>query len=205
MAVRSITSDPKPSSKIPGWFYAYFNKATASGGECACVFPSTLKDVVKRGFTFDDAILRYDESLRASVLELDFGQPEVHGEPQLPPDPELGWADPDGLPPEPPSLPSPAQPAQRFPAPAGTRPPATRRREAAQAAIEGSQLPAAFLKINVQVARSFLLQYALISPVVGEARRADVAQKLCAISSIPYFRQAGVELTDDDVKSINAL
>lgn len=205
MAVRSITSDPKPSTKIPGWFYAYFNKATASGGECACVFPPAIKDIVKRGFTFDDGILRYDESLRASVLELDFSEPSTDGEPQLPPDPDLGWADPDGLPPEPAPISGPPQPAQPFPAAAGTRPAATRRREAAQAAIEGSQLPAAFLKINVQVARSFLLQYALISPTVGEARRADVAQKLCAISSIPYFRQAGVELTEEDVKSINSL
>lgn len=203
MAVRSITSEPKPSTKITGWYYAYYNKATSAGGECTCVFPPAIKDIVRRGFTFDDSILRYDESLRASVLELDFSEPQTDGEPQLPPDPEAGWGDPDALLAQSSSVP--AAPGQSFPAPAGTRPPATRRREAARSAIEQSQLPPAFLNINIQVARSFLLQYALISPTVGEARRADVAQKLCAISSIPYFRQAGVELSDDDVKAISSL
>ena len=79
-----------------------------------------------------------------------------------------------------------------------------RRRDAARTAIQGAQLPADFLKINLEVNRSFFMQYALISPAVGEARRADVAQKLCAIASIPYYRQKGVALTDDDVKAITA-
>jgi hypothetical protein len=44
--------------------------------------------------------------------------------------------------------------------------------------------------------------YRLISPVVNEARRADVAQKLTAIACIPYYRAAGVELSEDDVKGM---
>ena len=195
MAVHSITSDPKPSSKINGWLYAYYNKPTANGGECTCVFPPAIRDIVKRGFTFDDSILAFDQSLGATVLRLDFSEPAHDGEPQLPPDPETGWADPDPL------L---AGGAPIAPARAGTRPPATRRREATQLAVNGAQLPPALLKISLEVSRCFLLQYSLISQTVGEARRADVAQKLCAISAIPYYRQAGVELSEDDVKGMTA-
>lgn len=206
MAIRRITSDPKPSTRHHGWFYSYYSKPTNNGGDCAAIFPPSIADIIKKGFAFDDSCIRFDEGLRASVLELDFdvdeAQPQDMGEPSLPPDPEAGWGDPDCLPASPPVGASEQQSEpQRG---NGVRPPAVRRRQAAEQAIQGAQLPAAYLKINLEVSRSFLLQYALISSAVGEARRADVAQKLCAISSIPYFRQVGIELTDDDVKGMTS-
>jgi hypothetical protein len=206
MAVRRITSDPKPSQRLQGWHYAYYSKQTAAGGECTVVFPPSIADLVKKGFAFDDGLVVYDESLKASVLTLDFDvdqtEPQDLPEPSLPADLESGWGDPDGLPASPPTV----QPEQRgeIVHTGGVRPPALRRRQAQEQAIKGAQLPAAFLKINLEVNRSFLLQYALISSSVGEARRADVAQKLCAIASIPYFRQVGIELSEDDIKGMTS-
>jgi hypothetical protein len=206
MAIRRITSDPKPSIRHHGWFYSYYSKPTSNGGDCAAIFPPSIADIVRKGFAFDDSCIRFDEGLRASVLELDFDmekpEPEDLGEPSIPPDPEAGWRDPDCLPPSPPAGASEQQPEpQQI---AGVRPATIRKRMAAEQAAKGAQLPAAYLKINLEVSRSFLLQYSLIGNSVGEARRADVAQKLCAIASIPYFRQVGIELTDDDVKGMTS-
>jgi hypothetical protein len=200
MAIRHITSDPKPSSRHNGWLYAYYSKPTRTGGDCTVVLPPAIADVIRKGFAFDDSCITYDESLGASVLQLDFDKPAHLGEPALPADPETGWGDPDRLPASPPQLSG----NHQEPLHTGHRPATLRRHDAARSAIEGAQLPADFLKINLEVNRSFLMQYALISPAVGEARRADVAQKLCAIASIPYYRQKGVALTDDDVKAITA-
>jgi len=85
------------------------------------------------------------------------------------------------------------------------RGPALRKVEAQKAVELGSRLPAAYLKINREVAQAFLLQLALIGNAVNEQRRADVAQKLTAISSIPYYRSVGVELSEDDIKGMTAL
>jgi hypothetical protein len=206
MAVRRITSDPKPSLRHSGWHYAYYSKQTASGSECVVVFPPSISDIIRKGFAFDDSCVTYDESLKASVLALDFGvddaEPQDLPEPSIPADLESGWGDPDCLPASPPTF-RPEQSGELVQS-GGVRPASVRRRQAAEQAIKGAQLPAAFLKINLEVSRSFLLQYALISSSVGEARRADVAQKLCAISSIPYFRQVGIELSEDDVKGMTS-
>jgi hypothetical protein len=195
MAVHSITSDPKPSSKINGWLYAYYNKPTANGGECTCVFPPAIRDIVKRGFTFDDSILAFDQSLGATVLRLDFSEPAHDGEPQLPPDPETGWADPDPL------L---AGGAPIAPARAGTRAPATRRREATQLAVNGAQLPPPMLKMGLELSRLFLLQYSLLSSV-PESNRALIAQKLAVTVAIPYYRSVGVELSEEEVQAISTV
>jgi hypothetical protein len=204
MAVRRITSEPKPSTRHHGWFYSYYSKPTAAGGDCTVIFPPSIADVVRKGFSFDDSCVVFDESLRASVLTLDFNveeaEPQELREPALPPDLESGWGDPDRLPASPPAGAIQQRPEQQ----AGVRPATIRRRQAQEQAIQGAQLPAAFLKINLEVSRSFLLQYALISSSVGEARRADVAQKLCAIASIPYFRQVGIELSEDDIKGMTS-
>jgi hypothetical protein len=206
MAIRHITSEPKPSLRHHGWHYAYYSKQTAAGGECAVIFPPSISDIVKKGFAFEDSCVIYDEALKASVLTVDFGvdesEPQELPEPSLPADLESGWGDPDRLPASPPTVRSEQQ--GELVASGGVRPPSVRRRQAQEQAIKGCQLPAAFLKINLEVSRSFLLQYALISSSVGEARRADVAQKLCAIASIPYFRQVGIELSEDDIKGMTA-
>jgi hypothetical protein len=195
MTVRTITSEPRPSTKHEGWLYSYFNQRTANGGECAVIFTPALRDLVKPGLLFDDSCIEWSDELRASVLSLDFDeQPAVAGVP-----PEDGWGDPD------PILHSANGNGHAAIERAGTRPPATRRREAQQQVVAGAQLPAPLLKISLEVNRCFQMHYSLLNPVVGEARRADVAQKLAATSCIPYFRQVGVELTEEDVKQLSSL
>lgn len=192
MATHTITSDPRPSALLRGWHYAYYDQITSGGKQCVAVFSPALKGYVKKGFQFEEDSLRYDTSLGASVLELDFHEPQDMEEPSLPPNTEEGWGDPD----------SPLATVVPVTNGNGHRPPslhATRK----QAREEGAlRLPPALIKIADEVTACFCMQYRLISPVVGEARRADVAQKLTAIACIPYYRAAGVELTEDDVKSM---
>lgn len=201
MAIRKITSAPKPSTRLHGWYYAYYNKPTPQGGECVAIFSPAIADVIQPGFPFDDSCVAYDENLKASVLHLEFDEPANLDGPSLPPDPEAGWGDPDYPAPAPP-VNSPEDGAALPPARAGYRPATVRRHEGVRNAVDGAQLPAAFLRINLEVSRAFLLQYRMLSSAVGEARRADVAQKLTAIAAIPYYRQMGVELTEDDVKGM---
>jgi hypothetical protein len=193
MTVRQITSPPKPSAKHQGWFYSYYNHKTAAGGECAVVFPPVLKQLIKPGFAFDDSCIKWSDELRASVLELDFDeQPE---EPSLPP--EDGWGDPDTIAP---SANGHAMAAvlER----AGTRPPATRKREATEQAIQGAQLPAGLMKIGLEVTHLYLMQYRLLSSI-PESSRALIAQKLTACAAIPFYRSAGVSLTEEDIQAIS--
>lgn len=200
MAVYQLTSDPKPSTRVHGWLYAYYNKPTPAGGECIALIAPAIADIARRGLAFDESCITFDDALRASVLNLDFAEPQRLDGPSLPPDPEAGWGDPDRLPASPPEqhqapVPQPQQ--------AGVRPPAQRRRAAEAIASMGSQIPADFLKINLEINKAFLMQYALLSSI-PDARRADVAQKLAVTAAIPYYRQKGIELTDDDVKGMTA-
>lgn len=196
MAVYQLTSDPKPSTRIHGWLYAYFNKPTSNGGECTVLIAPAVADVARKGFAFDESCISFDEALRASVLNLDFAQPKELDGPSLPPDPEFGWGDPDRLPPTPPQSGGESQQVAT-----AARPATLRRRDGEKIAAMGAQLPADFMRINLEVNRAYLLQYSLLSSI-GDTRRADVAQKLTAISAIPYYRQKGIALTEDDVKGM---
>lgn len=224
MAIHTITSDPRPSPRHPGYWYSYYDKTTEAGRACAVSIVASVAPYIKTGHKFDEASIRWDDALRTSVLDLDFHEQPPVEEPSLPPDPESGWGDPDGVPA------TPLQPVQApvfagagasgsghalpsasdhgAPTANGHRPmrgPAYRRDQAQQLADVGAQLPAAYLKINHQVARSFLVQLALIGNAVGEQHKANIAQKLCAIASIPYFRQVGINLNEEDVKSMTMI
>lgn len=206
MAFHTITSEPRPSIRHHGWHFAYYDKTAPSGRQCVVTFPASIADTIKPGFRFDeDTSVRWDDALKASVLHLDFDELENLAEPSLPPDPEAGWGDIDCPTPTPPAqqpeLSSPGTAA----APRPMRAPAHRRAQAQVAVTQGAQLPAAYLRINREVAQAFLFQLAMIGTAVGEARRADVAQKLTAIASIPYYRQIGVELSEDDIKGMTSL
>lgn len=208
MSVRSITSHSKPSTKLPGYCYAYYNKRTRDGGESVAVFSPAIADLIKPGFTFDDSIIRYDESLKASVLELGFDEPPPQDDPAVPPDPEQGWGDPDYPSPQPAHN---AQPAA-FPSRAGSRPPSTRKRVMAAVTEENRELrareaalaplPPALKTIATEVAQCFLYQYTMLGAVDAN-RRGDIAQKLTAIACIPYYRNVGVSLTEEDVKAMS--
>lgn len=208
MAVHCLTSDPKPSHTHQGWWFAYYNKPTPRGGECTALLAPAAAEVIRRGFTFDDSCIRFDDALRASVLDVDFTGAPVLEEPSLPPDPETGWADPD----YPAPTPTPQQAAQAVataPAPStnghrpGVRPAAVRRREAEQLAVMGKRLPPGLAKTGMEVAQLLLMQRALLSDI-PEPLRTQMAQKCCAIASIPYYRQQGIQLTEEDVQGMTA-
>jgi len=193
MTVRTITSEPRPSTKHEGWLYSYFNQRTANGGECAVIFTPALRDLVKPGLLFDDSCIEWSDELRASVLSLDFDeQPAAAGVP-----PEDGWGDPD------PILHSANGNGHAAIERAGTRPPATRRREAQQQVVAGAQLPAAYLKVTMETCKCFQVCYSMLGNV-NEARRADIAQKIAVTATISYLRAAGIQLDDQDVKAINS-
>jgi hypothetical protein len=209
MAVRIATSDPKPSTRPEhrDYDYFYFNKQTPSGGECAALVPHSLRGLVQRGFAFDDAALRYDETLRASVLELDFDRPAVP-DPALPADPELGWGDPDHLTALEPTRPATAvavaeRPAAAAPAPLipnrGLRP-ATLRKQAAAARAAEHNLDVELLLILDQVCAAFNYASKRIGSV--EKPRALEVQKLVVTSAIPWLKQRGIALSDDEEKAM---
>jgi hypothetical protein len=202
MAIRRITSDPKPSVRHSGWLYAYYSKPTANGngGDCAVIFPPVLADIVKKGFCFDDSCVAYNENLRASVLHLDFGMEEAERqdlpEPSFPPDLDTGWADPDGIPAEP------VRSGASDPLTSnGIRPGTIRKRAAAEAASHGNQLPPALMKMGMEISRLFLMQYALLSSI-PESNRALIAQKLAVTAAIPYYRATGVNLGPEEAEQL---
>lgn len=194
MTVRQVTSLPKPSTKHQGWDFVYFNRKTASGGECVALIAPVLRDIVKPGFAFDESAVLWDDALKASVLHLDFEeQPE---EPGIPP--ESGWNDCDLIPTS-----SNGNAMAAVLERAGTRPVATRKREAQQQVVAGSQLPAPYLKVTMETCKCFQVCYSMLSNV-NEARRADIAQKIAVTATISYLRAAGIALDDQDVKAINS-
>jgi hypothetical protein len=203
MAVRQITSDPKPSMRHNGWFYAYYSRPTSTGGQCTVIFPPAIADIVRKGFAFEDSCVAYDESLRASVLQLDFDDAPPVDEPSLPPDAEAGWGDVDGLTAAPAAAAVPAAPdASGLATGNGVRPATLRKRFASEIAGQGCQLPPGLMKIGMEVSRLFLMQYSMLT-TIPESNRALIAQKLAAIAAIPFYRSAGVNLTEEDVKSIS--
>jgi hypothetical protein len=128
------------------------------------------------------------------VLQIDFDeQPE---EPSLPP--EDGWGDPDRIP-----VSANGHAMAAVLERAGTRPPATRKREAQQLVGVGAQLPAPYLKVTMETCKCFQVCYSMLGNV-NEARRADIAQKIAVTATISYLRAAGIQLDDQDVKAINS-
>lgn len=206
MAVRIATSDPQPSAKCPGYWMFYFNKKTKNGSECVAVIPESLADIVRKNFVFDDDVLRWDSALGASVLSLDFDGEPSSPEPALPADPEAGWGDPDHLAA---AIPSPEPEPEPEPIPAAVPPPAqipnrgvrpqTARKHNAQ--VTGTALPSALLRTIKDVCATYNTAVALITPSTPDSFRYVTAQKLTAIASIPYYRQQGIALTEDDIDS----
>ena len=199
MAVRRILSDPKPSQKIQGWLYAYYNKPTRDGGDGVVVFSPALRDIVKRGFTFVDELVSFDEALGASVLQLDFDEPAQEDGPALPADPESGWGDPDGL-----LAAAPASNGNGHAAYQGGQARTIRKRQGEAIASAGSQLPAPMLKMALEINRLFLMQYSMLGSI-PESSRALIAQKLAVTVAIPFYRSVGISLSEEEVQAISTL
>lgn len=203
MTVRIATSDPKPSTKPEhiGFLYFYYNKKTQSGGECAALIPKSLQDIVRRGFAFDDQALAFDTTLKASVLQLDFDEPAVE-DPSLPPS-EEGWADHDHLTAtgsaEPQALAAVAERTAAIPN-RGVRPATVRKRNAESRAAEHN-IDVDLLMILDQVCAAFNYASKRIGSV--EKPRAMEAQKLATTALIPWLKQRGVALSEEDEKGMN--
>jgi hypothetical protein len=199
MAVRIATSDPKPSVRNQGYDFFYFNKRTASGTECVALLPHSLRGIVHKGFVFDDASLQFDENLKASVLQLDFDEPPV-GDPALPPS-EEGWGDPDHLTALEPSGPSTATAVANRPfiPNRGIRPATARKRDAAARAAEHN-IDVDLLALVDQVCAAF--NYACKRIGTAEKPRAMEAQKLVVTAVIPWLKQRGAVLSEDDEKAM---
>lgn len=197
MAPRIITSDPQPSKRIHGYFYAYYNKKLDNGGEAVALIHPAIKDLVKKGFIFDDDAVKFDPDVRASVLSLDFDE-SASDDPSLPPDPEAGWGDPDHL------TAIADQQDSNFHVPGrGVRPTTVRRRQAAALREEGRLRPE-LLSVADEVINIFLYSYARLS-VINETHRSGVAQKLTATIAIPFYRSVGIQLDEQDIKSMTMM
>lgn len=203
MAVRIATSDPKPSTKPDhhGYFYFYFNKKLPNGGECAALIPDAIRDIVKKGFTFDDSCLAFSTELKASVLQLDFDEPEL-ADPALPPR-EEGWSDPDHLAAlesaDPELMTAVAQRPVAIPN-RGVRPATVRKRNAEARAAEHN-LDIDLLMLLDQVCAAFNYTSKRIGSV--EKPRAMEAQKLTVTALIPWLKQRGIALSEEDEKSMS--
>ena len=203
MAVRIATSDPKPSSKPDhhGYYYFYFNKKLPTGGECAALIPHSIHDIVKKGFTFDDSCLAYSTDLKASVLQLDFDEPEL-ADPSLPPR-EEGWSDPDHLAAleaaDPHVMAAVAQRPAVIPN-RGVRPATVRKRNAEARAAEHN-IDVDLLMLLDQACAGF--NYACKRIGTAEKPRAMEAQKILVTCMIPWLKERGVKLSEDDEKAMN--
>jgi len=198
MAVRTITSDPQPSRIVEGYFYAFYDQRTRQGRDAVICFHPSLKDIIRKGFVFDDSVIEYDPTLKASILALD--DAEAAGDPEIPAEPaprEDGDHDP-----------SPEASNHTITPGRTARSLVTRQQLNAQfrapAAPESTEpgLPPELRAIAREVAQTFIYQLGLIHSAVGESRRGDIAQKLTAIACIPYYRERGVRLTEDDIKGM---
>jgi len=214
MAIRRLTTDPKPSHKHQGWYYARFNDQLPNGTEKTVLIPPCNIDVLKKNFVFDDSIISKDPTTGLDTLNVGFDQPQSE-EPSIPPS-ENGWDDPDcmlhqpiapangngngngsngngnGATPQPPSGPNTFDKA-------GIRPATARRRAAAARAAEFN-LDVDLLLLLEQVTCAY--NYTCRRIGVAEKPRAMEAQKLVVTALIPYLKATGIALTEEDEKTL---
>lgn len=191
MATHTVLSEPRQSRYNPNWLYVYYDAKTTEGRNCIAVIPNSLKGVIHRGSTFEDSQLRYDPELRASVLEVDFHE-SPPGDPSLPPDRETGWRDGDHQAPlgntadlkevltrlE--SLPSPLPQTPQAPVP---------------------QMDPSLQHLIDQVCLAY--SYASRRLGVVEKPRSMEAQKLVTTCLIPWLRDRGVALSEDEERAMS--
>lgn len=195
MATRQITSEPKPSIRHRGWYYAYYNSKAASGRNCIAVMPSSLVGHVHRGFVFNDETqLQWSDELRASVLTLDFDGQEPTG-PSLPPDREAGWKDSDAPATYPICDP---QLLKQMATQHGI--PAQYNSNGNGRAPEPPRLDPSLEDLLEQACLAFT--YACRRIGVVEKPRAMEAQKIATTCLIPYLKERGVTLTDEEEKAM---
>jgi len=200
MALRLVTTDPVISNKSPDHFYVRYNDRTPTGTEKTFCFPKALIGIIHKGWGFDDSILKWDDQIKASVLRLDFdGTPAE--DPQLPPDPEAGWSDPDHLTaflPEPVPVQTPAQHSNVIPNRGVT--PQTARKHAAAERAAICNMPASFLdRLETLCKGQLYIQKRLC---ITEKPRAMEAQKILMAAWIDWRKESGSVFTEDEEKAM---
>jgi hypothetical protein len=192
MATRIVTTDPKPSNKSPDFYYVRFNDRTPVGTEKTFSFSKSLAGIIRKNYAFDDSALKWQDPV-GWVLQLDFdGAPGA--DPQLPPDAETGWSDPDHLAailPEP--VPQHAIPNR------GVTPETARRRLAAERAAEFN-MPMDFLARVETLCKGQLYIQKRIG--VSEKPRAQEAQKILMAAWIDWRKDSGAIFTEDEEKAM---
>lgn len=189
----TVISDPKPSVRCHGWDFVYYDRKTTRGTDCLALIPPSLRGVVKRGFTFQDESLHFDETLRSWVLSVDFDEPPT-ADPAQPSHSEAGWRDPD-YPVEPADPIALQRMKQHLDAVmASTRPePVT---EPAKPTLDPS-----LAQLIEQVALAY--NYTCRCIGVSERPRAMEAQKLATTALIPWLKSRGVALTEEEEKAMS--
>ena len=203
MTVRIATSDPRPSSRPEhhGYCYFYFDKRLDNGGEATALIPHSIRDIVKKGFPFDDSCLTYNKTLQASVLQLDF-EGKAQADPLLPAR-EEGWSDPDHLTAleaaDPQAMTAVIQRSAAIPN-RGVRPATVRKRNAESRAAEHN-IDVDLLMLLDQACAGF--NYACKRIGTAEKPRAMEAQKILVTCMIPWLKERGVKLSEDEEKAMN--
>lgn len=195
MAPRLVTTDPAVSNKSNDYLYVRYNDRTSTGTEKTFCFPKALAGIIRSGWGFDDSILAWDDQIKSSVLRLDFDGPAAE-DPQLPPDPEAGWSDPDHLTAV---LPQPVpQPAAVIPNRGVT--PQTARRHLAAARAAEFNMPVSFLdRLETLCKGQLYIQKRLC---ITEKPRAMEAQKILMAAWIDWRKEAGSVFTEDEEKAM---
>lgn len=200
MAPRIVTTDPAVSNKSNDYLYVRYNDKTPAGTEKTFCFPRSLEGIIRKNWGFDDSILKYDTDLGASVLRLDFDGPAAE-DPQLPPDPEAGWSDPDHLTAVlPQSLQSqnPHHYSNVIPNRGVT--PQTARKHAAAERAALHNMPASFLdRLETLCKGQLYIQKRLC---ITEKPRAMEAQKILMAAWIDWRKESGSVFTEDEEKAM---
>lgn len=189
MATRRITSTGQLSTRNPGWSWFYYDAVSEAGRQCGLLVPTSMAGLVFKGMPFDsERDLEYNPTLGAEILTVRRGA-SLEEDPVLPPDPERGWGDPDGItalePPAPVAAAGMSQPEH------GTRGQAHRRQQA-EANPQG--IPADLLETLDLLGRSY--NYLRLKIGAQDPPRSDHARAMAITAVISKTRQTGVGLND---------
>lgn len=185
-SVVTLTSPPRPSSRHPGFLWAYIDQQTPDGRACGICIPCAIK--LNKGDQIPSEHIQFNPDLGASFLVAG-GDTTIPAEPSVPDLPAAGWTvDPH---------PTPAAPR---PGQYGMRGRAYRRQSLADANTVAASLPDDFVQQLDLATRGYLY----IAKRIGcdETPRPDIAKSLAITVLIQYFKKSQstpVDFDDEDM------